>query len=133
MKRLALLILLATTLHSYADIPADMPETVYDDIVTQVMTETGYFDSVAIEEAISQWLLDQPLEANDAQLLDSGVCNVCEADSTGVDTGLNQPRNVKIKAKPNQQGSNLSYPTTYKITWKQPASLPANSAYQLSH
>ncbi|MBL4660369.1 MAG: VCBS repeat-containing protein, partial [Alcanivoracaceae bacterium] len=130
MKRLALLILLTTTLHSQASIPDNMPEIVYDDIVDQVFLDAGFYDSAKIEEAISQWLLAQPLPNSDGQLIESGGCETCVGDDLTTDASFHQPRNLKIKAKANPQGE---FPTTYKVTWKEPAPLPANSPYKISH
>ena len=69
MKKIAIILLLINlTFNIQASIPQGMPQSVYDDIVAQVMTDIGHYDAVKVEEAISQWLLDQPVQANDGTL-----------------------------------------------------------------
>jgi RHS repeat-associated protein len=130
MKNLTLLLLLSLVVGSHASLPENMPQSVYDELVQAVVTDKGYFDSVALEESISQWLLAQPLPDTDAQLVNSGSCTTCEADNQGSDPSFNQPRNVKIKAK---QRANGKYPTVLKIKWKRPEALDASLNYEVSH
>ena len=124
-----LLIMMTIGLNGHATAPSNLPQSVYDDIVTQVMLDNGFFDAIAVEKAISQWQLDQPLPASDGQLLASGNCSNCVGDNQGVDTSFKQPRKVKIKGRTNPNGD---YPVTYKITWKAPKRLNANSSYELA-
>jgi len=132
MKKIALLILLLTGIHAQAGLPENMPQSVYDDIVQTVIADVGYFDSVAVETAISQWLLSQPLATTDANLIASGDCTNCLADNTDADSRFKQPRKVKVKAK---QRPNGKYPSVLKISWKKPKKLPASirDEYELSH
>jgi len=131
MKKLALIVLILNlTFNVNASIPEGMPQSVYDGIVAQVMADEGHYDAVKVEEAISQWLLDQPVPPNDGVLVDAGSCSDCAADSQGTIAELPQPRNVKIKAK---QRNNGTFTTTYKIKWKRPRALASDSPYAFSH
>ncbi len=133
MKSLQIIALLLTlALTANASIPDDMPEAVYNQIVQQVIDDTGYYDSIAVQEGVSQWLLLQPLDATDGELIDSGNCETCQADDQGSDAQFNQPRNVKIKAKLRPDGK---FPSVLKIKWKRPQELDQSirDAYQVSH
>ena len=130
MKKIALILLLTITNLSQALPPENMPESVYQSIVAQVIADKGHFDVIAVEQGINQWLLDQPLANTDGELLDSGPCTDCSADNQGTDSQFNQPRRIRIKAK---QRPNGDYPTVLKIKWKKPKKLNASLNYELSH
>ncbi|VAW40745.1 hypothetical protein MNBD_GAMMA01-1683, partial [hydrothermal vent metagenome] len=130
MKNL-ILILIFLTINTRAAIPENMPEAVYDAIVEQVLIDVGYFDAIEIEERISAWLLNQPLPNTDGELIEAGSCSTCEASTSG-DTGFNQPRRVRVKAKLRPNGR---FPTVLKIRWKKPKKLNNTlaSQYEVSH
>ncbi len=131
MKKLAILVLLISlTFNVKASLPEGMPQAVYDGIVAQVITDLGHFDAIAVEQAIYEWVMAQPVPPNDGDLQETGNCTQCQASDVGTDAQFFQPRNVKIKAKVNPDGT---YPTTLKIKWKRPKNLDDSLLYEVSH
>jgi len=131
-KIIILFIILCHMTMAKAEKPANMPNDVFEAIVAQVIEQVGYFDSVAVEQAIGLWQLEQPIPNSDGELLSNISCSPCSVDEGDVESRFNSPRNVKVKTKIRPNGT---YPTVLKIRWKKPKKLAADliDLYQVSH
>lgn len=105
-----------------------VPDTVQDQIITDVMTQSGYYDAAEIEARIRAWRLEQPQPRSSGELTDSGACSPT-CIKTGGDVNLPKPRNVKYKGK-EVEGK---FTQNLIIKWKRPQALPENSSYKLKN
>ncbi|MGJ8664061.1 MAG: hypothetical protein ACSHWU_10430, partial [Marinicella sp.] len=126
-KLFALILLSFISLSSFAD-EIIVPDSVRDQIVTDVMTEQGYYDAAEIENRIRIWQLEQPQPRSSGELTDSGACG-SNCTQSGGDSNLPVPRNVKFKGKI----IDGKYTQNLIIKWKRPVDLPENSGLILKH
>ncbi len=131
-KIFSIIVFLIATSLAQADIPENMPQSIYDQIIQKVIQDKGYLDMSAVQEGIAQWQLQQPLPPTDGILVETGNCTTCSADTQGTSAQFKKPRNIKVKARRHANGK---YPSVLKIRWLKPKKLKPSirSQYKVSH
>ncbi|TDR14631.1 RHS repeat-associated core domain-containing protein [Marinicella litoralis] len=122
--RLSFLFFIFISFQSVAEI--EVPDSVRDQIVSEVIADTGYFDAAEVEIRVRLWKLAQPQPKASGELIDSGNC-VGDCELTGGDSSLPMPRKVKFKGK--IKDGNITQ--NLIIKWKRPQALPENSSLRI--
>ncbi|MCF6300416.1 MAG: hypothetical protein L3J52_04785 [Proteobacteria bacterium] len=120
-----LLLLISTSLTANTTIP----DTQRDIIISEVMTELGYYDAAEIEARVRLWKLVQPIPRASGETIASGSCADASCPPDASTGNLPKPRKVKVKGKI----KNGKHTQNLKVRWKRPKKLPAGSSYEFKH
>lgn len=106
----------------------EIPQNIQDQIIAEVLAESGFYDAVEVESRFRLWELEQPQLNASGTLADSGDCQEGCVQNGG-DNNMPQPRKVKFKGKLNE-GKLTQH---FIIKWKRPQALTTGNAFKLSH